>query len=53
MHGIGSTAHKAATIGNFISIVMKKNGSSSINASLKLIGMLAILFGSKFAEIHR
>lgn len=52
VHGIGSTAHKAATISNLVGVVMKKNGSSSISASLKLIGMVAILFGSKFAEIH-
>lgn len=52
VHGIGSATHKAASIGNSVGIAMKKNGSCSINTSLKLIGMLAVLFGSKFAELH-
>jgi len=38
-------AHKAALISNSVGYALKKNAGSSINASIKLMGMLAVLFG--------
>lgn len=49
VHGVGSAAHNAITIGNLMGIMIKKNASCSICSSIKLIGMIAVLFGSKFA----
>ena len=41
--------HRASLIGNSLGRVIKKNAGCSINTSIKLMGMLAVLFGSKFA----
>jgi K(+)-stimulated pyrophosphate-energized sodium pump len=49
VHGVGSMAHRAATIGSCVGVMIKKNASCSVSSALRLIGMLAVLFGSKFA----
>ena len=53
VHGIGTVAHKAALISNSVGYVLKKNAGCSINASIKLMGMLAVLFGGEFANLHQ
>lgn len=48
IQGIGSVSHRASLIGNSVGLSLKKNAGCSINASIKLMGMAAVLFGSKF-----
>jgi H+-translocating diphosphatase len=49
IHGPDTLAHRAALIGNSVGYVLKKNAGCTINSCIKLMGMLAVLFGSKFA----
>ena len=49
IQGVGSVAHRGAVIGNAVGYSIRKNAGCSINSSIKLMGMLAVLFGNEFA----
>ena len=52
VNGVGSPVHKALCIGNLVGVSINKNASYPVICGLKLMGMLGVLFGSKFAELH-
>lgn len=49
---MNSKAHRAAVIGSSVGVVLKKNAGCAIFSSIKLMGMLTVLFGVKFADLH-
>lgn len=49
VNGVGSAVHRGMCIGSLVGVMIKKNASCCVCSALKLMGMLGVLFGSKFA----
>ena len=48
----GTDIHKAAVVGDTVGDPLKDTSGPSLNILLKLMAILSLIFGSKFAAIH-
>ena len=52
MQGVDSEAYRGAAMGAEVGLNLGKCGGGSMGASIKVMGMLAVLFGGEFAALH-
>ena len=51
-HSKGSDVYKAAVIGDTVGDPLKDTSGPSLNILMKLMAIISLVFGSKFAEVH-